>query len=80
MTTKKRPEVPFRGMDIYDEAEGMIELTNPYSGESIEVHPEVAAVYDLIKGAEMLGVHSTVERGLDWFKQHYAKEYMVLLD
>ena len=23
---------------------------------------------------------STVRKGLDWFRQHFAKEYMVLLD
>ena len=80
MTTKERPEVPFKDIDTYDETEGMIELTNPYSGESIEVYPEVAAVYDLVKGAEMVGSWKTVRKGLDWFKQHYAKEYMILLD
>jgi hypothetical protein len=55
-------------------------ITNPYSGESVELPPEAVAVYDTIKGAEMLGRYDTVEKGLDWFRQYYPKEYMVLLD
>lgn len=55
-------------------------ITNPYSGESVELPPEAVAVYDTIKGAEMLGQYDTVEKGLDWFRQYYPKEYMVLLD
>ena len=38
------------------------------------------AVYDCIKGAEMLEDFDIVEKGLDWFREHYPKEYMVLLD
>ena len=55
-------------------------ITNPYSGESVELPPEAVAVYDTIKGAEMLGRYDTMEKGLDWFRQYYPKEYMVLLD
>ena len=55
-------------------------ITNPYSGESVELPPEAVAVYDTIKGAEMLGRYDTVQKGLDWFRQYYPKEYMVLLD
>jgi len=38
------------------------------------------AVYDCIKGAEMLQDYKMVEEGLEWFGKHYPKEYMVLLD
>ena len=64
-------------------------LTNPFSGEKIEVQPDAVAVYDCIKGAELLaqgiddGGHPLwvkVREGLDWFRKHYSKEYMVLLD
>jgi hypothetical protein len=37
-------------------------------------------VYDCIKGAEMIEDFDMVEKGLDWFREHYPKEYMVLLD
>ena len=45
------------------------------------VWPEfAAAVYDAIIGSEMFGDYDTVRKGLDWFKQHFAKQYMVVLD
>jgi len=44
------------------------------------LEPIAVAVYDAIKGAEMLNYYETVEAGIDWFREHYPKEYMVLLD
>ena len=64
-------------------------IQNPFSGEKIELQPDAVAVYDSIKGAEYLaqgiddGGHPLwvkVREGLDWFRKHYPKEYMVLLD
>ena len=55
-------------------------IANRFTGEEIELEPEAVAVYDLVMGAEMLGMYKIVRKGLDWFKQHYPKEYLVLLD
>ena len=63
-------------------------IANPFSGEKVELQPDAVAVYDSIKGAEMLAdpkngddpKWETVRKGLDWFRKHYPKEYMVLLD
>ena len=64
-------------------------IANPYSGEKIKLQPDAVAVYDSIKGAELMaqgiddGGHplwKQVRAGLDWFRKHYPKEYMVLLD
>ena len=55
-------------------------ITNPFSGESIELDPVAVAVYDVIKGAEFLGDYETVRKGLDWFIDHYPDAYMTLLD
>ena len=55
-------------------------IANPMTGESCELTPEAVAVYDLVKGAEMLGLYKTVRIGLDWFRKNYAAEYMILLD
>ena len=55
-------------------------IANPMTGESCELTPEAVAVYDLVKGAEMLGLYKTVRIGLDWFRENYAAEYMILLD
>lgn len=68
---------PFTNIIIGTESET---VTNPFSGESCILSPEAVAVYDVIKGSEMLGDYDTVRKGLDWFMEYYPKEYMVLLD
>ena len=68
---------PFE-VEIMDKAP--VEVANPYSGEKVMLEPIAVAVYDAIKGAEMLNYYETVEAGIDWFREHYPKEYMVLLD
>ena len=67
---------------------------NRFSGESIELTKEEAEKYDAIIANEYaatiedtdrddVGISSfwdLVRRDLDWFRQHNAKAYMVLLD
>ena len=62
-------------------------VQNPFSGESITIPADAVAVYDTVIGmvhmAERSGnpKHWTVVRkGLDWFRKHEPKAYMVLLD
>jgi hypothetical protein len=55
-------------------------IKNPFSGESVTLVPEAVAVYDSIRGAEMIGDYKTVRKGLDWFRKFFPQEYMVLLD
>lgn len=55
-------------------------IANPYTGEKIELDPVAVAVYDVIKGAEMLRDYDVVRKGIDWFIEHYPEAYMVLLD
>jgi hypothetical protein len=55
-------------------------ITNPFSGESVELIPEAVAVYDTIMGAQMFNDYKTVRKGLDWFRRHFPQEYMILLD
>ena len=86
MDLNKEPNPPFP-VEIVDVKP--VEIKNPFSGEKIKLQPTAVAVYDCIKGAEMLaqgiddGDHKLwvkVREGLDWFKEHYPKEYMILLD
>ena len=56
------------------------EIANPYTGEKALLTPEAIAVYDTIKGAEMMGQYETMEKGIAWFQANYPKEYFVLLD
>ena len=55
-------------------------ISNPFSGEKIKLDPVAVAVYDCIKGAEVLGDYDIVRKGIDWFIEHYPEAYMVLLD
>ena len=66
------------------------EVRNPYSGEKIELTAVELSMYDFVMGATMIyemGGLSTdgkilkdLRKGLDWFRKHNAKAYMVLLD
>ena len=58
----------------------MVTRQNPFSGQSIELPEFAAVVYDTIIGAEMFHDYDTVRAGLNWFKQHFAAQYMVVLD
>ncbi len=74
-------------LEIFDHPET---VKNPFSGESVELEPIAVAVYDLVKGAEILAGRTTgsasadhaksMRRGLDFFAKFYPSEYMTLLD
>lgn len=55
-------------------------VQNPYTGDSVELTAAELAMYDLIKGAEAMGVYDIVRKGLDWFRRENPTAYMVLLD
>jgi hypothetical protein len=60
-------------------------IKNPYSGEEVELLPEAVAVYDLIKGCELLlknqeYINKQFYEALDYFKTQWPNEYMILLD
>ena len=84
MDLNKEPNPPFP-VEIIDTKP--VEVKNPYSGQKVELQPTAIAVYDCIKGAEMMADGDfddkhldTVRKGIEWFQMHYPKEYMVLLD
>ena len=57
-----------------------VEVANPYTKETCMLKPDAIAVYDTIKGAEVFKEERLVRKGLDWFKEHEPKAYMILLD
>ena len=73
--------------ELYEEGDT---VQNPYSGEEIELTAVELSMYDFCMGAtfvyEMGGLSANgkilkdLQRGLDWFRTHNAKAYMVLLD
>ena len=77
MDLTKEPNPPFE-VEIIDTVP--VEVENPFSKQKVTLQPTAVAVYDCIKGAEMLGEYDTVEKGIDWFIEHYPKEYGILLD
>ena len=77
MDLGKEPNPPFP-VEIIDTKP--VEVSNPFSGEKVKLKPTAIAVYDCIKGAEMLEDYDMMQKGIDWFIEHYPKEYGVLLD
>ena len=89
----KTIKLPFAGADYSDRPLEMETVSNPFSGQSIAMPRFAVAVYDVTMGSNLIaerydqlhGMGSSpawkdVRKGLDWFRQHFAKEYMVLLD
>ena len=83
--TKKQLPKWFNG-EVYKDG---ATVQNRFSGEEYELNNIELSMYDFIIGAtmvmEMAGgyKHTNVQelrKGLDWFRQHNAKAYMVLLD
>ena len=70
-------ELPFE-VQIYDDEPVLVK--NRFGFGSCMLDPEAVAVYDTIIGAEIVGEYDTVRKGLEWFRQHYPEEYMILLD
>ena len=84
-TTKQQLPKWFRG-EVYKEG---ATVRNRFSGEEYKLNNIELSMYDFIIGStmvmEMAGgwQHTDVQelrKGLDWFRKHNAKAYMVLLD
>jgi len=89
----KTIKLPFKDADYSTTPLEMETVSNPFSGESIAMPKFAIAVYDVTMGSNLIaeqydtkhgiGTSPTwhdVRKGLDWFRQYFAKEYMVLLD
>ena len=84
-TLSQKPLPKWFNGTIYEEGDT---VSNPYTGESIDLTAEELSMYDFIKGAEfvMSGMSSNVKlisemrRGLDWFRRANPEAYMILLD
>ena len=55
-------------------------IKNPFTNEEVMLPPDAVAVYDTIKGAEMLGNSEHLRKGIDWFIKNEPKAYTILLD
>ena len=75
----KKIKLPF-DVELPEDPTAEVEIANRFSGEKTTMPEFAAAVYDAIIGSEMFGDYQTVRTGLDWFREHFAKQYMVVLD
>ena len=68
----------FPGIQVYDEVD--VKVVNPFTGEGCMLTPEEVAVYDYLKGCELMQDHTGLRKALDWFIDNNADAYMTLLD
>ena len=81
---KNKQELPkwFNG-EVYKEG---ATVRNRFSGEEYKLNAMELSMYDFIVGASTvaeMGLDTDIvslRKGLDWFKQHNAEAYLVLLD
>ena len=76
--TKKSIKDIFPGIMILDSEPVSVE--NPFSGESIMLSPDEVAVYDYLKGCELIRDYKGLRKGIDWFIDNNTQAYMTLLD
>ena len=89
----KTIKLPFESADYGDEPLKEIEVKNRFNGQACTMPAFAVAVYDVIMGSEMIASQEdkrlgdggskqwdNVRKGLDWFKRHFAEQYMVVLD
>ena len=86
----KKVIIPF---DCHVYPEKQVTIANRFTGQECTMPGYAAAVYDTIIGAEQVATAEdeklgtggssywdVVRAGLDWFKQYFAEQYMVVLD
>ncbi len=84
-TLSQKPLPKWFDGQVYNEGET---VSNPYTGESIDLTAVELSMYDFIKGAEFMinsfgtrpKIVNEMRKGLDWFRRANPEAYMVLLD
>ena len=87
MSSMTKQQLPkwFKG-EVYEKG---ATVRNRFSGEKYKLNNIELSMYDFVMGStivlEMPGGYkhtdvSLLRKGLDWFRQHNAEAYMVLLD
>ena len=86
MSTIKEQQLPkwFKG-ELYEEG---AEVTNRFGGDSCHLNNVELSMYDFIIGCSIMtemgrcnnDLITDLRKGLDWFRVHNAKAYMILLD
>ena len=86
MSTKQQKIPKWFNGTIYEE--GSV-VKNRFTGEEYELNNVELSMYDFVMGASItceMGIFNTphhvldLRKGLDWFRKHNPKAYMILLD
>jgi hypothetical protein len=83
MKVKKQKLPSWFNGELYEEG-GTVQ--NRFSGEEYELNNIELSMYDFVMGASIvaeMGLDTDItslRKGLDWFRKHNPKAYMVLLD
>jgi hypothetical protein len=75
---KKSIKDIFPGIMILDTEPVIVQ--NSFSGESCILSPDEVAVYDYLKGCELIGDYKNLQKCIDWFIKNNTQAYMTLLD
>ena len=75
----KQYRIPF-DLDLQIDNGQVIDVPNRFTGEKASLPWFAVAVYDLIMGSEQFEDYETMQKGLNWFRQYFPKEYMTILD
>lgn len=67
-------------LTILEEGDSLLTVQNRFSGETVTLTPMAEAMYSWITGCEAVGKYEDMQIGLQWFRENYPKEYMILLD
>ena len=73
-------ETILKQMSILKENDPLLTVKNPYSGESVKLTPKAEGLYSYIIGCESLQKWDNMQVAISYFRKHYPKEYMILLD
>tara|TARA_R110000823_G_scaffold84175_6_gene189500 strand:- start:579 stop:812 length:234 start_codon:yes stop_codon:yes gene_type:complete len=73
-------ETILKKMDTLTEGHPLLIVKNPYSGESVKLTPKAEGLYSYIMGCESMGLYEGMGVAISYFREHYPKEYMILLD
>ena len=87
MSIKSKQQLPkWFNWELYEEGDT---VRNRFSGEEYKLNNVELSMYDFIIGStmvlEMAGGYkhtdvNELRKGLDWFRQHNAEAYIILLD
>ena len=73
-------ETILKEMSVLKENDPLLTVTNQFTGASIKLTPKAEGLYSYIIGCESMQKWDNMAVAISYFRKHYPKEYMILLD